>query len=239
MRQALRLDRLDGLPYHALGVGGLVAALMGCAHSLRSIAPVDLLPASPDTIGAWSADFRPLVPLKYQLRWRFENSLGASAGRAVVRYAPPDTLRFDFRAPLGRSGSAVIVRGEPVWAEPAGDFEDLVPVAPILWAALGIVMTPADSATLMGRDEPGWRAWRYVQGEEAIDFIYQRGPSPRLQAEVRHGERVAGVVAVDLAPTNPWPTRAVMRFAGGGSLTFTVQARDSVAAFPPDTWQRS
>jgi hypothetical protein len=156
-----------------------------------------------------------------------------------VRYAPPDTLRFDYRGPFGRSGSAVIVRAEPVWAEPPGDFESLVPVAPILWAALGIVMPPGESATLLGRDEPRWRAWRYVQGEEAIDFVYQRGPAPQLAAEVRRGERVAGVVEVELASPGPRPTRAVMRFSGGSSLTFTVQALDSVAPYPPDTWQRS
>jgi hypothetical protein len=239
MRQVLLLDRLGGLPYHALGTVGLMAGLAGCAHGLKSIAPVDLLPASPDTISAWSAAFRPAVSLKYDLRWRFTTNQGTSAGRAAVRYAPPDTLRFDYRGPFGKAGSAVIVRGEPVWADPEGDFESLVPVAPILWAALGIVMPPGDSSTLLGRDEPQWRAWRYVQGEEALDFIFQREPSVRLVAEVRRGGRVAAVAQAELARPSLRPTRAVMRFSSGGSLTFTVQALDSVAAFPPDTWQRS
>jgi len=240
MRQAVLLDRLGGLPYHALVAAGLVAAGAGCIRGLKSIAPADLLPTAADTVSMWAAEFQPRAPLQYELRWRFENNQGTSAGRAAVRYAPPDTLRFDYRGPFGKSGSAVIVGNNPIWAAPEGDFQDLVPVAPILWAALGIVIPPGDGATTAGRDEPRWRAWRYVNGEEAIDFIYQRGPAPRLQAEVRHGERVAGVVALELAPEALRPTRAVMRFPAGGSrLTFTVLALDSVAAFPPETWRRS
>ncbi len=240
MRQALLLDRLGGLPYHALVAVGLVAAGAGCVRGLKSIAPANLLPTSADTVSMWAAEFQPRVPLQYELRWRFENNQGSSAGRAAVRYAPPDTLRFDYRGPFGKSGSAVIVANDPLWADPEGDFQGLVPVAPILWAALGIVVPPGGGATTAGRQEARWRAWRYVNGEEAIDFIYQRGSTPRLQAEVRHSERVAGVVVVELAPDAPRPTRAVMRFPGGGSrLTFTVQALDSVAAFPPDTWNRS
>jgi hypothetical protein len=239
MRQALLLDRPAGLPYHALVAVGLLVAGAGCTGGLKSIAPANLLPASADTIEVWAAEFQPRVPLKYELRWRFENNQGSSGGRATVRYTPPDTLRFDYRGPFGKSGSAVIVGSQSLWAEPEGDFQSLVPVAPILWAALGIVVPPAEVATTLGREDARWRAWRYVEGEEAIDFIYQRGTAPRLQAELHRGEQVEGVVAVELAPSTRRPDRAVMRFPGGSKLTLTVQSLDSVAVFAPGTWQRS
>jgi hypothetical protein len=240
MPQALPLDQAGGFPYHALLALGLAAAGAGCVPGLKSIAPVNLVPTPLDTVGTWATEFRPRVPLKYELRWRFENNQGTSGGRAAVRFAPPDTLRFDYRGPFGRSGSAVIVGGEALWSEPEADFRSLVPVAPILWAALGIAVPASSGAAVLGLDEARRRAWRYVEGEEALDFIYEREPAPRLLAELRHGTRIEGVVAVDLVGSTRRPARAVMRFPESGSkLTFTVQALDSVAAFPPDTWQRS
>lgn len=240
MRQALLLDRRGGFPYHALGMVAALAVGTGCVPSLRSIAPTNLAPVARDTVSRWAGVFQPAVPLRYDLRWRFENFQGASAGRAAVRFAPPDTLRFDYRGPFGRSGSAVIVGDSALWAEPAGDFRSLVPVAPIFWAALGIAVPARQGATLLGLDDGGRRAWRYVEADEAIDFIFERKPVPRLLAELRRAGRVEGIVTVDLAEATRQPTRAVMRFpTGRATLTFTVQAIDTVAAFPPDTWQRS
>jgi hypothetical protein len=240
MRQALLLDRRSGFPYHGLVVVAALAAGSGCVPGLTSIAPANLVPIAPDSVSQWARAFQPAVALKYELRWRFENFQGASAGRAAVRFAPPDTLRFDYRGPFGRSGSAVIVGDSALWAEPEGDFRSLVPVAPMLWAALGIAVPAAEGASLLGREDDGRRAWRYVEADEAIDFIYEREPVPRLLSELRRGGRIAGIVTVDLAGATRQPKQAVMQFpTGRATLTFTVQGVDTVAAFSPDTWQRS
>ncbi|MDH3495791.1 MAG: hypothetical protein OER21_03450 [Gemmatimonadota bacterium] len=230
------LDRSRWRSYYPLVVAALVGA--GCTPRLTSIAPVDLVPIPADSAAGWARAFRPAAPLQYELRWRFENRQGRSAGRATVRYAPPDTVRFDYRGPFGRSGSAVVVGGEAVWAEPEGDFRSLIPVAPVFWAALGVTLPPPAEAMVYGRDGPRRRAWRYVDGNEAIDFIHLREQS-RFLAELRRDDRIAGVADVELAAASRAPVGAVMRFPADGSrLSFTVTSIDTVASHPPETWIR-
>lgn len=217
----------------------LLGLTVACAGAIRSIAPANLQPVSADSAAAWAAPFRPADPLEFTLRWVFENREGRAAGRAVARYAPPDTLRFDYRGPFGKSGSALVVGDTAVWSEPDGDIDNLVPVAPILWAALGIV-TPADSsARLLGLAAGGRRAWRYVAGLRALDYIHVTGAEPQLLAELRDADEILGVVRVVLAGGGTAPVSAKMQFPGERStFELTVREVKSVAAFPPETWQR-
>jgi hypothetical protein len=237
MPQPFPLDRTSGRPYYALAAAA-AAVVVGCT-GLTSIAPANLAPIAADSVAPWIAALQPRVPLHYDLRWRFENDNGRAAGRAAVRYAPPDTLRFDYRGPFGRSGSALVVGDEAVWAEPEGDFASLIPVAPVLWASLGIVVPAPVGAAVLGMDEPARRAWRYVYGDEELDFIHERDSTPRLLAELRREGRIVGVAHVALAPDVGPPTSAVMRFPRDRSrFSFTVRQVDTVAAFGPETWRR-
>jgi hypothetical protein len=237
MRQPFSLDPPRRGSYYALIVLGVLSG--ACVPPLKSIAPTDLRPVAPDTVARWTAEFQPAVRLAYELRWRFENQNGRAGGRATVRFAPPDTLRFDYRGPFGKSGSALLVGQEAQWAEPEGDFRNLIPVAPILWAALGIAVPASGGSELLGSASPTRRAWRYVDGDEAIDFIYQWAPEPRLLAELRRADEIVGVADVTLAARSRTPAEAVMRFPGDRSrFSFTVQGVDTVASFPPDTWRR-
>lgn len=221
------------------GAAALALAAAGCT-GIRSIAPENLAPIPADTVAAWSAAFRPAVPLAFDLRWSFENREGRAAGRAVGRYAPPDTLRFDYRGPFGRSGAALVVGDEAVWSEPEGDVDNLVPVAPILWAGLGIVLAPEDGSTVLGHATPARRAWRYATADREVDYIRVMGPDPRLLAELREGDEILGVVEVRLDPEAVGrPLSAEMRFPAQRSrFSLTVRQVDSVATHPPETWKR-
>jgi hypothetical protein len=237
MPQLFPLDRTRRRPYYHLVATG-VAIVAGCT-GFASIAPANLAPIARDSVATWVATLQPRVPLHYDLRWRFENQNGRAAGRAAVRFAPPDTLRFDYRGPFGRSGSALVVGRDAVWAEPEGDFRSLIPVAPVLWASLGIAPPVPPGVEVLGREEPTRRAWRYVDGYEEIDFIHQRDTRPRFLAELRRGGRVVGFAQVELAAPDGPATRADMRFPRDGSrFSFTVQRVDTVAAFGPETWRR-
>lgn len=218
----------------------MALAVGACAGRLRSIAPENLAPIPADTAVAWAAVLRPSAPLRFDLRWRFENRDGAASGRAVARFAPPDTLRFDYRGPFGRSGSALIVGDTIVWSEPEGDMDNLVPVAPVLWAALGIVLGPEDGSRFSGSDTPEQRAWRQTWDARALDYILVADPAPRFLAELREGDRILGVAEVQLAgPPPTHPTEAVMQFPDQRSkFSLTVRQVDSVVAFPADTWIR-
>jgi len=217
----------------------LTVAASGCVGRFHSIAPAYVGAIPRDSVAAWAAPFRPTVHLQYDLRWRFENDRGKAAGRGVARFAPPDTLRFDYRGPFGRSGSALIVGQSAVWSEPEGDVEDLIPVAPILWAALGTVVPLNDPDTVLGGTTATQEAWRYQRGEEALDYVHIRTPSPHLLAERRTGGRILGNVDVALAGNADGARVAIMRFPRDrATFELTIRRVDTVAAFPPETWRR-
>jgi hypothetical protein len=238
------LSRLPYRPDRILRTTGAAVAAaavaVGCARRLRSIAPEDLTPVSAEAVAGWTSPFQPAVPLQFDLRWRFENREGTAAGRAVARYAPPDTLRFDYRGPFGRSGSALVVGNEAVWSEPEGDLDNLIPVAPVLWAALGIVAAPEKGSQLSGSETVERRAWRYADADRAVDYIRVLRPRSRLLVELRELDRILGVVTVELNDSAPsTPVAAVMQFPSQRSkFTLTVRQVDSVAPFPSETWQR-
>lgn len=239
MGQAIPVDRRGRRSYYPLVALGAVS-VAACAGRLRSIAPEHLVPMEPDVAARWSREVAPDRPLRIDIRWRFLNQQGSSAGRAVVRFAPPDTLRFDYRGPFGKSGSAVVVGARAVWARPEDDFRRLIPAAPLFWAALGIPGAPPAGAVVLGADDLRRRAWRYVSGPDEIDYILVRGPRPQLLAEWRTAGRIEGVSSLDLDPKTGRGVQAQMRFPHDAALfSFTVEAIDTVAAFEPETWTPS
>lgn len=224
--------------YYAL-TAALVPGLAACASGLKSIAPSGLEPAPRETIEAWLVSYRPAGPVRYGLRWRFANPKGSTAGRAAVRIAPPDTLRFDYRGPFGRSGAAVIVADSALWAAPERDTRELLPAAPLFWAALGIPQPPPEAALVSGRAAAGGRAWRYVAEADTMDFV-EIGPGPeRLLTEVRRQGKIVASGEVRFRPGGRAPLEARVRFPqDGAALIFTVEGIESVAAFDPSTWRR-
>lgn len=224
--------------YYALAAA-LGAGLGACAPGLKSIAPSGLAPAPRDTIAAWLASYRPTGPVRYDLRWRFANQKGSTAGRAAVRIAPPDTLRFDYRGPFGRSGAAVIVADSALWVAPERDTRELLPAAPLFWAALGIPQPPPQESSVSSRGAPGGRVWRYASRADTMDFV-EVGPGPeRLLTEVRRNGKIVASTEVRFRPAGRAPLEARVRFPQDGSaLILTVEGVESVAAFDPSTWRR-
>ncbi|OGU14107.1 MAG: hypothetical protein A3K13_05455 [Gemmatimonadetes bacterium RIFCSPLOWO2_12_FULL_68_9] len=227
-----------GRVYYALAVA-LVPGLGACVPGLESIAPSGLEPAPRDTIEAWLASYRPAGPVRYDVRWRFANQKGSTAGRAAVRIAPPDTLRFDYRGPFGRSGAAVIVADSALWVAPERDTRELLPAAPLFWDALGIPQPPPEEAVVSSREAAGGRVWRYVSQADTMDFV-EVGPGPeRLLTEVRRNGEIVASTEVRFRPGGRAPLEARVRFPQDGSaLILTVEGVESVAAFDPSTWRR-
>ena len=235
MPQSFSLDPDRRRFYYPLVAIGLLCAV-GCLR-YESIAPDGLARMSAGDVAGWVDEFALAQPTQVRLRWRFRNTQGRSSGRAVVRLAPPDTLRFDFRGPFGKSGSAVVVGGQALWAAPEQDFEDLIPVAPVFWAALGIASRPPEGAQVFGLDGPERRAWRFERRDEATDFIFVRGPEPKLLAELRVHDEILATSELRLDGDTRQPVSAMMTFPLEGSrFSFTIEAIDTVAAYDPETW---
>lgn len=232
------LDRPARGTYYALLTSAGLTACLGCARGPHSIAPSGLAPVAPGLIAEWAQSYLPDSPRGYGLRWRFHTPKGSTAGRAAVRLSPPDTLRFDYRGPLGRSGAAVVVGDSILWAEPESEVRGLIPIAPLFWASLGLPPSPPAGALTFGKEGPSGRAWRYVLDGDTVDFVEVGAEPQRLMSQLRRGKILASTV-VRFRPETRLPLEGEVNFPPEGALfRFTVDEIESVASFDPSIWRR-
>ena len=174
MPQRFSLDRGRARSYYAAIV--LVGFLAACRSAPAPLVPAGMPPLAVGTVAGWARAVRPAQPTRYDLRWRFTTQQGSAAGRAVVRYQAPDTLRFDYRAPLGRSGAALFVGQEAVWAQPADELRAMVPAALLFWAGMGLPLDPPAGALVTGLERDGTRSWRQADAGDALDVVWRAVP---------------------------------------------------------------
>ncbi len=211
-----------------------------------------LAPASRDSAAQWARTTLPRTPALIRFRWHYQDERVKYAGRGTVRFAPPDSLRFDYVGPLGLgSGAAVIIGDSVVWADPEKDFRSLVPAVPMLWAAFAMVRPPADGATVLGGPlvdslrHTRRLVWRFTQLEDTLDYLATPPDSARrggmVEAEWRRrGEMVAR--SWSRLDTLAHPASARIDFpqaVGGGGARFelTVVAYDTTQVFAPALWR--
>ncbi len=237
MLQQLAVDRSS---VHSYYVGSAaVLLLLGCAGRPESIAPESLAPLEEATARTWVNELQPGQAALYDLRWTYATQQGSAKGRATVRFAPPDSLRFDYRAPFGRSGAAVVIGDEVLWAEPEDDVDQLIPVAPLFWAALGIPRGAPPGSQVYGIETGSQRVWQYVSGGDTLSYVVTSEPELRLQAEVRRFEEVVGITDAVFDDSTHVPREATMTFPGSATLfLLNVVKVETLASHDPDVWKR-
>ncbi|UCG86879.1 MAG: hypothetical protein JSW71_23800 [Gemmatimonadota bacterium] len=237
MTQRLTLDQLICKTYYC---GAVVLLLInGCRGYPGRIGPAGLEPLDAATASNWAAEFQPQQAARYDLRWTYTTQRGSVRGRASVRVAPPDSLRFDYRGPFGRSGAAVVVGDGVIWSEPEEDVDQLIPVAPLFWAALGVAREPPADAAVFGLETATQRIWQYVTGGDTLSYVVTGEPPYRLQAEMRSFDAVVGLVELEYDDSTRAPVEATMSFPASASIfLLSVENLETVASFGPDTWKR-
>ena len=181
----------------------------------------------------------PRAPIRYGLRWSFENQKGSAHGRAAVHLIPPDSLRFDYRAPFGRSGAAVVFGDSLVWSEPEQELDQLFEFAALFWAAIGIPRAPPTGWQIRGDETAERRAWQYVRGADTVSYVVAAPPTRRLRAEARLGDEVIGTVDVAYSDSTRWPASAVMFFpSSAASFRFTVLEVGAIDSLDENVWKR-
>ena len=238
MQQRLALDRPTRVPYYA-GALMLTMVAAGCGVRTAPLAPAGLPPVSREVLTEWLTPHQPVEPLRYDLRWTYQTQQGSARGRAAVVFVPPDSVRFDYRAPFGRSGAAVIVGDEILWSRPQDDVEQLIRVAPLFWTALGIVPSPHPEASVSGDEVGSVRRWRYASRTDTLTFVLTQGrPAANLGAEMRRLGEVVGTVQVEYADSVLRPLSARMVFPGSASFVhFTVEAIETVPQVDSSIWK--
>jgi len=102
-------------------------------------------------------------------------------GEGVARIAPPDSARLDFFVNGQGTGHALLI-GDQIRLQSGQDaMRDLLPPAPLLWAALGRLRVPAAADTTVRVDsdtlridighEPGWRATFFDDQLRRLELI--------------------------------------------------------------------
>jgi hypothetical protein len=155
-----------------------------------------------------------------------------------MQFVPPDSVRFDYRAPFGRSGAAVIVGDDIIWSRPEEDVDRLIQTAPLFWAALGFPRYPAPDAEVTGSAEGNRYRWRYTVAGDTLTYVVVREPGGTMSVDMRRLGEVLGTVEVEFADSTLQPATARMLFPGSAStVIFTVVAIDTLGTVDPEIWK--
>ena len=237
MSQRLALDRLIRNSYY--GVGAILLLLTSCRARPGLIGPEPLTRLDRETVSGWVTGFRPTQPTRYDLKWTYTTQRGTARGRASVRLVPPDSLRFDYRGPFGRSGAVVIIGDAVLWSEPEEDVAQLLPIAPLFWAALGIPREPAEGSEVYGLETDSERVWQYVVGGDTLSYVATRHAPHTLRSEMRRLGNVVGFVDMQFGNDGMVPVEAVMSFPETATrFILNVENVETVTSFDRETWKR-
>ena len=207
----------------------LLLALAGCAGGTPGpVMPVALQPVSAVQVRGWVSATRPSERRLLRFKWQLLDERDATAGGSgSAQIAIPDSLRFDYRGPLGAGrGAAAVVGDSARWAEPEDQVKKLVPNYPLLWAMLGVARGPSAHAVLTGLEDDHITAWRYVDGADTVDYARSKGTPVQLVADVRHGNEHIGRVVTTFDPQGR-PAKSRLDVPSGPvrlTLTFTLVA---------------
>jgi hypothetical protein len=237
MWQRLALDRLGRSLYYPVALATVVSAA-ACGVRIEDLAPRGLPEMEREQAVQWAEALRPGSARRYDLRWTYQTQQGTTRGRAAVRFVPPDSVRFDYRAPFGRSGAAVIVGEQILWSRPEDDVGRLIQIAPLFWAAMGIPLGPPADAVVQGRQAGAVRTWRYAGPLDTLTYQAATSlPGSVFKSQMRVGGEIIGTAEVTFADTVPRPASATMLFPTSASAVyFTIEAIETLSAVDSTIW---
>ncbi|MES2123807.1 MAG: hypothetical protein V4503_03870 [Gemmatimonadota bacterium] len=217
-----------------------LALVTGCAGGLPGpVIPVALHPVDAAQVREWNALTQPTGRRLMRFKWQFLDERGATAGGSgSAQIAAPDSLRFDYRGPLGSGrGAAAVVGDSALWADPEDQVKKLVPNYPLLWALLGVTRAPHPADVLTGIDDPQLTAWRYINGADTVDYARSKGKPVQLVADVREGGKRIGRV-VTTFDADGVPTRSQLDVPSGPvRLTLKFTRVSTPQPFDPEIWR--
>ena len=205
---------------------GLLAGIMltGVVACARPVAPLRGTPTAPATLprielsGAKRIDFR----------WDYSEEFIVARGEGVARIAAPDSARLDFFADGGFGSGYALLFGEH-FVTPGGDLvRNILPSAPMMWAAVGRLAVPALPDTIATVDGGILRAdigrgptWR-------ISISDGRLASLEYIEEGRLAESVTRAPDGSVRYANP-KTRRMLRI--------TITREETVQGFDASIWR--
>jgi|CXWL01.1.fsa_nt_gi hypothetical protein len=211
--------------------------LAACGGTPGAIAPSGLSALSEAEARRWAAETQPGGNQEIRFRFVFTDRRSATAkGQGSASVAGADSLRFDFRGPLGAGrGAAVVIGDSARWAQPKDQVDKLVPSYPLLWAMLGRARPPAAAAELRGHQDEKVTAWRTITGADTVDYLRSRD-GLRLMAEVRQGGKRVGIVTTTFGPDGVLLKSRLDVPSGPARLDLTFTRVTKPGSFPAELW---
>jgi len=232
--QRVLLDRRKALFYI-----GACAVLAGCPR-VAPLVPIPLAAGNRDSAVVWAGATQPTARMAIRFHWKYQDDEKRWGGRGQARIAAPDSLRFDYVGPLGLgAGAAAVVADSTIWADPEKNFRSLVPAVRMLWAGLGIVRPPRADAMVFrgGGPDSSVEIWRFVQGEDTLDYRQTRSSPRVLEAEWRQQGKVLARSRTELDARGLAAGARIVFPEGRARFELTVVSIDTTAVFDPAIWR--
>ncbi len=218
-------------------VGLLSVAACGAGMSVPTPpGPAAYVPAAPHVAREWAQSTQSGERQLLRFKWQFHNERSTAGGSGSLRIAGRDSLRLDFRGPLGTArGAAAVVGTTLLWADPQDEVDKFVPNYSLLWAMMGVALPPAEGATVLAATDQRLTAYRFVVGADTIDY-YRTRAGTQFVADVRRaGSRVGRVITVFDAAGKPERARLEVP-SGPARLDITFTEITNPGSHPAGTW---
>lgn len=165
--------------------------------------------------------------------WRLQDGQARFSGSGAARMAPaPPRVRLDLFGPQDEGYLSAVLRDGQLFV-PTGVPAELIPPAPLLWAALGVIRPP-DGARLLSAVREG-NGSTLVYGADDGDWRYVVRDGRLRSAEWSSARGARHTVAIE--PGEGAPRRSVYRdWQQYRELTLELEREEPVQGFPSDTW---
>ncbi len=200
-------------------------------------APTAYRPATVSEAVAWSGKLAPTERTLIRFRWQYRDGSNGAKGSGAIRLSAPDSLRLDFRGPLGQGrGAAAVVAARTLWADPADQVDKFVPNFQLLWGMLGTALAPSSGAAVFVAADERVTAWRYVAGADTTDYLRTRVGEVQMLTDVRSaGVRIGRVLTTFDASGKPIKARLDVP-SGPARLDLDFTSITTTDVHPEGTW---
>lgn len=170
----------------------------------------------------------PVTPQKITFKWELNQSSIVARGEGVARLQAPDHARVDLflGGGFGAAAAAVLV-GDSLFVPPGSNGRDLVPPAPLLWAALGRLALPPVADTTIRVSGDTLRASLGAPVQWRVTAV----GSQLTRVERISGDRI--VESVDRIPGK----KVRYELSGRRSLVLDIEIQQPVPPFDASIWR--
>ena len=177
---------------------------------------------------------RPTSDRVVVFEWSLREGQSRFTGAGAARIAMDQRARLDLFGPQDVPYLSAIVSGDRL-ALPAGVPARIVPPAPLLWSALGVIRPPAGAVVTVA-EVNGAEARLAYRGDEGV-WTFTARDGVLVGAEWRASDGARHTVELTGARAGGPPDRALYRdWQEYRELVLELDQQEDVDGFPPETW---